>query len=79
MRPDWVERWVDKPQRFLPYVSLMPPYFSTKEAKWQNAHAGIAQDQIQAVRDALANYPRISELPVNRFYNPDLVIEKKSP
>lgn len=68
LRPDWMERWIDKPQRFVPYSSVMPPYFDRNELKYQHLHAGTAEEQIQALRDALLNYPRVSSLPVNRLY-----------
>jgi hypothetical protein len=69
---------VDKPQRFVP-DSLMTPYFKfgkdrqgkEHELQYQNLHAGIAPEQIQALRDVLLNYRRIADLPVNRLHNPD--------
>lgn len=77
LRPNWVENWVNKPQRFVPYASLMPVYFSEKEWKWQPIHSGVAQEQIQAVRDVLMNYPRIVDMPINRQHNPDLPADRK--
>lgn len=77
LRPDWVVHWVNKPQRFVPYPSLMPTYFNENELKFQPLHAGVAQEQLQAVRDLLMNFPRIAEMPVNRMYNPDLPSDKK--
>ncbi len=71
LRPDWLERWVDNPTRFLPYASIMPSYFNRFETKHQTLHAGRAEDHIRAVRDALLNLPRITELPVNRLHSPD--------
>jgi hypothetical protein len=71
LRPDWIERWVNQPQRFLAYESVMPPYFDRNKMRFEALHAGVAQDQIQALRDALMNYPRVSSVPVNRLYNPD--------
>jgi cbb3-type cytochrome oxidase cytochrome c subunit len=71
LRPDWIERWVDKPQRFVPYQSLMIAYFDKNELKYQDLHAGPAQEQIRALRDALLNYPRLSRMPINRIHNPD--------
>ncbi len=70
LRPDWIVRYVNNPVRFIPYTS-MNMYFHEKEAKWQHIHAGPALMQIQAVRDALMNYPRVSGLPINRIFNPD--------
>jgi cytochrome c2 len=71
LRPDWIERWVNLPQRFVAYESVMPPYFDRNKMRFEALHAGVAQDQIQALRDALMNYPRVSSVPVNRLYNPD--------
>ena len=71
LRPEWIERWIDKPTRFNP-ITAMPPYFSTLDPKkYQNLHAGGAQEQIHALRDVLINYPQISNLPINRVHNPD--------
>jgi hypothetical protein len=71
LRPDWIERWVNKPQRFLPYASIMPPYFSKHELRYQGLLAEPADGQIRALRDALMNYPRLSNMPANRLYNPN--------
>ena len=71
LRPDWIERWVDKPQRFVPYQSLMIAYFNKNELKYQELHAGPAHVQIQALRDVLMNYPRLANMPINRVHNPD--------
>ena len=70
LRPDWIERWVNKPQRFVP-DSLMTPYFKQHELQYQSLHAGPALEQIQALRDVLLNYPRIAKMEVNRLHNPD--------
>ena len=71
LRPDWIERWVNQPQRFVAYESVMPPYFDRNKMRFEALHAGVAQEQIQALRDALMNYPRLSNVPVNRLFNPD--------
>ena len=70
LRPDWIDRWVNNPARYVPYTS-MNMYFHEKEQKWQHIHAGPALYQIQSVRDVLLNYPRVSSLPINRIFNPD--------
>ncbi|HZZ82226.1 MAG TPA: c-type cytochrome [Gemmataceae bacterium] len=77
LRPGWLTQWINQPQRFVPYSSLMPTYFSEKEQKWQPIHSGPALEQIHALRDALINYPRISEMPINRIHNPDAPADKK--
>jgi cbb3-type cytochrome oxidase cytochrome c subunit len=71
LRPDWIERWVDKPQRFVPYQSLMIAYFNKDEDKFQNLHAGPAHEQIRALRDVLLNYRQVSRMPINAVHNPD--------
>ena len=71
LRPDWIERWVDKPQRFVPYSSLMPPYFDKNKDQYQQLHAGPALEQIETLRDVLMNFSRVSNLPINRIYDPD--------
>ena len=71
LRPDWIERWVNLPQRFVAYESVMPPYFDRNKMRFEALHAGVAKNQIQALRDALMNFPRVSSVPVNRLYNPD--------
>lgn len=77
LRPNWIEHWVDKPQRFVHYDSLMPQYFNKNKAEFQHLYAGTALEQIEALRDVLANYPRIADLPVNRVHNPDQPADKK--
>jgi hypothetical protein len=72
LRPDWIERWVDNPQRFVHYPSMMPSYFVTNQSKYQELLAGQAPVQIHALSDVLLNYPRIWSLPINRVHNPDL-------
>jgi hypothetical protein len=55
----------------------MPTYFSDREMKWQPLHAGVAREQLEAVRDVLMNFPRVAEMPINRLHNPDLPADKK--
>jgi hypothetical protein len=77
LRPDWIERWVNKPHRFVPYNSLMPAYFNKDIPQYQAIHAGPAMDQLRALSDVLANFPRVSALPINAAHNPDRPVEKK--
>ena len=77
LRPGWLTQWINQPQRFVPYGSLMPTYFSEKEQKWQPIHSGPALEQINALRDVLINYPRIADMPINRIHNPDAPADKK--
>jgi mono/diheme cytochrome c family protein len=75
LRPDWSLRWIANPQRFVPYVSAMPAYFKhgDKTAKGEDAPLvpwlpGPHLEQIGAARDAILNLPRISELPLTRYW-----------
>ena len=78
LRPDWVYRWVATPQHFLPYNSPMPIYFpANKPPDYQHLFAGSNPEQVRAVRDVLMNYPRVSSLPVNRAWRPEMAEEKK--
>jgi cytochrome c2 len=71
LRADWMERWISKPHRFLPYGSPMTQYFKKGVFEHQQNFAGPSIDQIQAARDALVNFPRVSALPINSAYSPD--------
>jgi mono/diheme cytochrome c family protein len=67
LRPEWVKRWVAHPQRFVPYVSVMPQYFPADEpARYQELLPGGPLDRIAAVRDVLMILPRAQEMPLNR-------------
>jgi hypothetical protein len=80
-----VYRWVATPQRHLTYESLMPVNFPKLKAgespQYQDILAGQPLQQVEAIRDALMNYPRIVGLPINQQWNPNLqsspVVEKK--
>ncbi len=75
LRPDWVFRWVSTPQRHLTYESLMPVNFPKGKVQFQDILAGMPPQQIEAIRDALMNYPRVYALPVNQQWNPNLQAE----
>ncbi|GBD35235.1 hypothetical protein HRbin36_00342 [bacterium HR36] len=51
LRPEYVERWVANPQRFLPYT-LMPPYFPN-DPNYPEAERLIRQAQSRRALDAL--------------------------
>jgi cbb3-type cytochrome oxidase cytochrome c subunit len=76
LRPDWIERWVNKPHRFVPYNSVMPAYFNKNTPQYQALHAGPAAEQLQALRDALSNFRGISALPTNAVHSPDRSTKK---
>ncbi len=73
LRPGWLERWISTPAFHVPYTSVMPVNFPLTKQEYQQFLAGTSVEQIQAIRDALMNYPVISNLPVNRAWNPDQV------
>lgn len=85
LRPGWMYRWIATPQRHLTYESLMPVNFPKLKAgespQYQDILSGQPLQQVEAIRDALMNYPRIVGLPVNQQWNPNLqsspVVEKK--
>jgi mono/diheme cytochrome c family protein len=68
LRPEWTERWIANPDRFLTYPSIMPQNFpANKPTEFQQYFVGTPLDQVTAVRDALMFFPRVSEMPVNRL------------
>lgn len=77
LRPQWTEKWVANPVRMMsPYVSVMQANFQKSDAD-PKGHGkvfpqllGTPMEQATAARDLLLNFPRISELPVNRLYKP---------
>lgn len=69
LRPDWTERWVAHPQRFLTYNSVMPVNFpSNVKDNWAQYFAGEPLDRVIAVRDLLMIYPRVADLPISRHW-----------
>ena len=72
LRPDWTARWLSSPQRMYPYNPAMPVNFPLEkdQANKEDYYHGTSQEQIRAVRDALLNFPRISTMPINRYYRP---------
>jgi mono/diheme cytochrome c family protein len=70
LREDWLERWIASPQRLLIYpdgMHAMPPNFVSNKEAWPE-FAGTMRQQATAVHDVLVDYPKVSELPVNRNY-----------
>lgn len=66
LRPDWMQRWITNPSRFLHYSSVMPINFKATARENQDAFLGSSMDQIQAARDFLLMYPQIRDWPVLR-------------
>jgi mono/diheme cytochrome c family protein len=68
LRPDWLERWLDKPQRFLQYKTIMPANFPADAKNFDTLFLGSEQsfslDQIKAVRDFLMTYPQMADWPI---------------
>jgi cbb3-type cytochrome oxidase cytochrome c subunit len=84
LQPGWTERWIANPQRFLPYVTVMPANllinFDEKgKVKYQMQEhiAGPSRDQIRIVRDALMILPRAAAMPENHYLALPLTGEKK--
>jgi mono/diheme cytochrome c family protein len=69
LRPEWAQRWISNPQRFIPYNSAMPMYFKESEklplVPWL---PGTQQEQVQAARDTVLNLPTIGALPLTRAW-----------
>ena len=66
IRPDWGERWITNPMRFLHYTSIMPLNFKSTAKENQDAFVGTSADQIQAARDFLMLYPTVRDWPILR-------------
>jgi cbb3-type cytochrome oxidase cytochrome c subunit len=74
LQPGWTERWIANPQRFLPYVTVMPANFARsfddkgqEKLQVQNLIAGPSRDQVMMVRDVLMILPRAAAMPENRY------------
>jgi mono/diheme cytochrome c family protein len=69
LRPDWAQRWISNPQRFVPYNSAMPMYFKEGDkmplVPWL---PGTQQEQVQGARDTVLNLPTIGALPLTRAW-----------
>ncbi len=72
LRPDWTMRWIAFPMRMFAYNTTMPANFPREETgpKEKIFADEDTLEQIKAVRDVLLNYPRISSMPVNRYFRP---------
>jgi hypothetical protein len=67
LRPGWTERWVANPKRMISYPTPMPENFG-KDSKPYPEFDGNHLEQLTAVRDVLMFYPKVVEMPANRFY-----------
>ena len=65
LRPDWLQRWLTNPQRFLNHKTLMPQNFKANakenEAQFLGSDQAFSLDQIKAVRDFLMIYPQVAD------------------
>jgi mono/diheme cytochrome c family protein len=72
LRPEWLLRWIASPQRMLIYPygqHSMPQNFKSNDTAWPEFD-GTMLEQATAVRDVLVDYPKVSNMPVNRIYRP---------
>ncbi len=73
LRPEWTRRWIAAPAQMYAYNTTMPANFlHPKPPATVNKEIfdGSTMEQIMAVRDVLLNFPRINNMPVNRYYRP---------
>ena len=61
LRPEWVMRWIANPKRHVPYSTPMPANFPANQKLFQELVAGEPLEQILTVRDALLNWPAVSD------------------
>jgi hypothetical protein len=68
LRPDWLQRWLTNPQRFLHYRTIMSLNFPANAKGFETLFLGSDQafsmDQIKAARDFLMIYPQVADWPV---------------
>src|SRR5262249_29824795 len=74
LQPGFTERWIANPQRFLPYVTVMPANLARsfddqgkEKLQLQYLIAGPSLEQAKAVRDMLMILPRAAAMPENRY------------
>src|SRR5262249_49906267 len=66
LRPEWTQRWITNPQRFLHYDTIMPLNFPANAQNYQEAFLGKSFDQAKACRDSLMLYPMIADWAIFR-------------
>jgi hypothetical protein len=67
LRPEWTERWIANPERLISYPTPMPANFRRVDPPYPEFD-GTLIDQIRAVRDVLLFYPKVADMPANRYY-----------
>lgn len=75
LRPEWTARWIANPDRMLSYPTPMPSNF--KGVDPYPEFDGNLLQQIFGVRDVLMDYPKVEDMPVNRFFRPASLGEVK--
>jgi mono/diheme cytochrome c family protein len=71
LRPDWTVRWLAQPRNMFPYNTVMPENLpKEKTTIHEDFFDGASLEQIMAIRDLLLDYPRITNMPINRYYRP---------
>ena len=66
LRADWTEEWIAGPKHFN-YQSIMVANFGNKPSE-QGLFPGTPMDQVTAATDLLMVYPRMEDLPLNRYW-----------
>jgi mono/diheme cytochrome c family protein len=67
LRPEWTERWIANPERLISYPTPMPANFRRVDPPYPEFD-GTLIDQIRGVRDVLLYYPKVADMPANRYY-----------
>src|SRR5262249_50374530 len=76
LRPQWTQKWLANPVRMLSYPTPMPANFLKTDvdakghSKVYPEFLGTPLEQATAIRDLLMNFPRTSDMPVNRSHQP---------
>jgi mono/diheme cytochrome c family protein len=72
LRPEWTRLWIASPQRLLIYPISphpMPQAFpNDNPTQYNDTFVGSPLDRATAVRDILMIYPRVADLPEDRYY-----------
>jgi len=76
LRPEWTARWLANPDRMISYATPMPANFPRTLDPYPQFHGSILE-QALAVRDILMFFPKVVDMPANRFYRPLTVGETK--
>jgi cbb3-type cytochrome oxidase cytochrome c subunit len=68
LRSDWSLHWIGNPNRMFAYTPTMPANFTKESLKdFQQFFEGSSKDQAIAARDVLMNFPKVANMPENRF------------